>query len=270
MIGLNMSIDKSHNENNHNIDPLDEVNITAEDISKPILYTPFDRTNPIIITEGWLYSTEEKSIHGHEKHEGIDFALPIGTPIKASFSGYATSTYGFSWVTEEDPDTKEEKIRLFDNDKISMDIGLFVQIYNPETNLFTQYGHLSKIQNNIPFTEPLFIPETETYLPQGNRIEPSNYPISKNAIYVKSGAVIGYSGISGITKGFIDYPECLNTVRTDPIWDEPHLHFQLFKRSLNQKHAKLIDVYGLYSTVDSYITPIKEVERKHRSLFIDQ
>jgi murein DD-endopeptidase MepM/ murein hydrolase activator NlpD len=252
-------------------DILNNVEITKKDTSKKILIYPFDTNlNPIIITEGWFYSEEEKSIHGTTDHEGIDFALPIGTPIKAAFDGYAVSTYGFSWVTDINPDTQKEEFRLFYGDKISMDIGLFVQIYNPKTTLFTQYGHLSKINEQIPFTKPLLDEETETYFPAGNRIDPKKYSLSRNAVYVKKGTVIGYSGISGITKGFIDYPECMNTVRRDPIWDEPHLHFQLFKRSQNQKYAKLIDVYGIYSTVHAYTTPTKEVERKHKSLFIDQ
>ena len=64
------------------------------DAHRPLRKAPFDG-----ITEGWFYSDEERAIHGHETHFGVDFAAPRGTPVYAAADGLALASYHFGHAT---------------------------------------------------------------------------------------------------------------------------------------------------------------------------
>lgn len=215
-----------------------------------------------------MYSTIEKEFHGHEIHGGVDFELPFGTPLLAATDGWAIASYGFSWVYEKQDD-KTEQLRLVRGDKVSGSIGLFVQLYNPELNIYVQYGHLSTVGNDIPYKEPQFIPEREEYIPQGYRVMPEVYTQPGYAKWVKAGDIVGYVGVSGIALGKADSPDQVENKRE--IWDDTHAHIQVFVRAEDQQSAQSIDTYGIYGTADMYpddTRPEIQPQRKHAALWL--
>jgi hypothetical protein len=102
------------------------------------------------ITEGFLYSQEERDIHGFYFHKGIDYPCSWATPVYAAASGYAVAGYHRFTRLNEDKTPK-----LFNNKPFSLGLGYFIQIYHPEKvsgipgGRITQYGHLSKFAKGI-------------------------------------------------------------------------------------------------------------------------
>ncbi len=96
------------------------------------------------ISEGFLYSSEEKEIHGNYLHKGIDYKCEYGEPVYATADGYAVAGYHRFPVLN-----KDGTIRLFNGEPLSNGMGYFVQIYHDEEvcgvkgGRITQYGHLS-------------------------------------------------------------------------------------------------------------------------------
>ncbi len=109
------------------------------------------------ITEGFIYSSMERSLHGMYFHKGIDYEESHGAPVYACASGYATASY-HRYTLRNDDGT----FRLLDNKPLGNGFGYFVQIYHPEEiskvpgGRITQYGHLSRIAPdiNIKITPP--------------------------------------------------------------------------------------------------------------------
>jgi hypothetical protein len=102
------------------------------------------------ITEGYLYTKEERNIHGFYFHKGIDYVASYKTPVYACASGYAVAGYHRFTVLNED-----NTPRLYKNKPFSTGLGYFVQIYHPykickvKGGRITQYGHLSKFADGI-------------------------------------------------------------------------------------------------------------------------
>lgn len=98
------------------------------------------------ITEGFIYSQEERSLHGMYYHKGIDYLAPYGTPVRAAAEGIAIASYHRIPVLNSDG-----TIRLCDGKPMGNGFGYFVQIYHDERisgvkgGRITQYGHLSRI-----------------------------------------------------------------------------------------------------------------------------
>ena len=90
-------------------------------------YLSYPVKQPINITECFIYSNEERSVHGNYFHKGIDFAGSFGTPIYASASGYAVA--GYHRFTLLNPDFS---LRTFEDKPMGNGLGYFVQIYHPE------------------------------------------------------------------------------------------------------------------------------------------
>ncbi len=200
----------------------------------PFLTLPFTKQY-YKITEGWHYSEQEKSIHGFVGHAAVDFALKRGTPVLAAADGIAISSYLSFPVKNEDGSP-----RLYQGKPVGYGFGYFVQVYHPENGLYTAYGHLEKVAENIKFFKPRKM--GEKLWPVGHKLDPnsSNYP----GTLVKRGEVIGFSGDSGLTWGYSDYPK-----RPDPSqfpsWDEEHLHFEVFERYGSRKKKRYFDPYGI-------------------------
>ena len=114
---------------------------------KPFLRLPFAKQK-YHITEGYYYSDQEKAIHGFENHGGIDFALKRGTPVFAAADGMAIFSY-FSY-----PLNRDNKPILYKNKQVWYGLGYFVQIYHPKQKLYSSYGHLESIAQEIKFHNP--------------------------------------------------------------------------------------------------------------------
>lgn len=106
------------------------------------------------ITEGFIYSSQERTIHGRFLHGGIDYHVGYDTPVHASASGYAVVGYHRRVVKN-----KDNTIKLFRGEPIGTGFGYFVQIYHPEyiskvsSGRITQYGHLARIAKGLNLKE---------------------------------------------------------------------------------------------------------------------
>jgi murein DD-endopeptidase MepM/ murein hydrolase activator NlpD len=76
------------------------------------------------ISEGYIYSEEERSIHKRYFHKGIDYACPYGTPVYASADGYAVA--GYHRFTEIN---KDKTLKLYQGLPMGNGFGYFIQIY---------------------------------------------------------------------------------------------------------------------------------------------
>lgn len=215
-------------------------------MNKKFLSLPVSE-NSYVISEGWQYSKEERSIHGISNHLGIDYACHRGTKVLAGSSGWAIASYkNRPFINEK---TGEEVI--YKGKKITCSRGYFVQIYHPETDFFTEYYHLEKNAHTIPFAKP--VKHGNTFLPVGNDLQAHEYETYKMAVWVEQGDVIGYVGDSGLTWGYEDYPK-----RPDPdkfpSWDETHVHFKVSTRDSKGKE-KEFDPYDIYKSFSFYPWP---------------
>lgn len=102
------------------------------------------------ITEGFIYSREERTKHGIYFHKAIDYETKPGAPVYASASGYAVGFYHRFLVRNPDG-----TVRTLEGLPIGNGFGLAVQIWHPERiskvpgGIFTQYGHLSGFAETI-------------------------------------------------------------------------------------------------------------------------
>lgn len=215
----------------------------SDEILKPFLCLPF-KEQVHKITEGWHYSEQEKSIHGLSGHGGIDFAFPRGTKVLAAADGWAIASYFWKPVKNKDGSS-----RLYEGKEVGMGLGYFVQIYHPEVHLYTSYGHLERVVEKIRFHRPIKV--KDVLWPIGNKIDPENFSRYRFAKFVRAGDLIGYVGDSGLTWGYLDYPQRPNTHKY-PSWDKTHLHFEVFTRIGSRKKKKYFDPYGIKSDFKDY------------------
>lgn len=212
------------------------------------LSLPFTK-QPYTVVEGWYYSEQEKSIHGFLRHSGIDFQLSRNTPVLASADGWAISSY-FGY-----PLIKDNKPVLYKDKQVGFGLGYFVQIYHPEAEIFTAYGHLSEVAPEIKFHKPRKL--GNHFWPVGHKISPEKLPDYKWVTKVKTGQVIGYVGDSGLTWGYQDYPQRPNPQK-HPSWDDVHLHFEVFTRVGSKLRKKYLDPYGVKGVAEDYSDSFKE------------
>ena len=217
--------------------------------SIPYLEIPLKQSS-IKITEGWFYLEKETKIHGLKIHAGIDFKARRNEPVYASAEGWVSSSYHSFQVINKDKSLKKYK-----NKNVNNGMGFFVQIYHPKNKRYTQYGHLSKISNNIPFGSPRKI--KENYYPYAYKTSPKRMKNSKYYTWIKKGDLIGYAGDSGLTWGYKDYPKRPD-IKKYPSWDEVHLHFQEFARDKNGNKIEPRDPFNIYNTYQKYPKTKKE------------
>jgi murein DD-endopeptidase MepM/ murein hydrolase activator NlpD len=236
--------------------------------AKPYLKVPFSKSEipEYDITEGWQYSEAEKSIHGHDIHGGVDFAVPYGTSVYAPIDGYAMASYQTSWVLDVSGDKK-----LYQGQQVRYGGGYFVQIYNPDIKRFVLLAHLSHIAPSIPFSPPEYEEDFDNWKATHEDIPIDEIPNSRYVKFVHAGEPIGKVGTSGLGLGdHVEYTagsnEPQDLSQTDhPSWDEPHLHFEEYSREFmdksEEKYGKKIwqrDPYAIYSTYPDYPTVRRE------------
>lgn len=236
----------------------------------PYLTLPFRKTDTngqYDITEGWIYSEFEQSVHGFEAHNGIDFALPYGTPIVAPADGYAMSSYHTFWLRNDDG-----SIRTYQGKPLRFGLGYFVQMYIPSVNRYIQMAHMSDIDPAVPFSLP--IANEGDWVPTNHTLAVPDLKNSPQYVQVKKGDVLGKVGYSGLAWGYEDYSSgSARPVAIDPAtqksWDEPHIHFEDFWRdqTAGQKLANR-DPYGIYSTYQDYPTPSRKGTPMINPLFL--
>ncbi len=87
---------------------------------QPFLTLPLARnTSPLEVSQGWLYSEDEKAIHPDiPTHFAVDFPAKWGTPVYAPADGVAVASYHTYDMTDAKGRT------------IGYGLGLFVQIWH--------------------------------------------------------------------------------------------------------------------------------------------
>jgi murein DD-endopeptidase MepM/ murein hydrolase activator NlpD len=203
---------------------------------KPFLYLPFKKQK-YRVSEGWYYSQEEHAIHGYTGHAAIDFDLPRGTEVLATADGWAVSSY--MWLEVKNEDGSKRKL---DGKVVSNSYGYFVQIYHPESGLYTVYAHLEKVGPKIKFRNPT--KRGEKLWPVGHKVKPEKLPNYPFAVWVKRGDVIGFVGDSGLTLGYQDFPNRPDPEKF-PSWDTTHIHFEVFERVGSKGKKKHHEPYGI-------------------------
>jgi murein DD-endopeptidase MepM/ murein hydrolase activator NlpD len=219
----------------------------------PYLKLPLMRCQGFKINEGWFYSEKEKQIHGRVIHGGVDFQAKRGEPVYATAGGWAISSYYNRPIKN-----KDGSIRRYKEKPITMGMGYFVQIYHPENGRYTQYGHLEKIAEKIPFGTPR--KRKEIYYPYGYKVKPESMKNSHYFVWINQGELIGYVGDSGLTWGYKDYPKRPSPKRY-PSWDEIHLHFEEFTRDKNGRKIQQRDPFNLYNTFKYYPKITKQISK---------
>jgi len=115
-----------------------------------ISYLSLPLKNGFQITEGFIYTEYERSIHSNYFHKGIDYSCTYGTPVYASANGYAIAGYHRYPLLNDD-----NTPMVYQGLPISNGLGYFIQIYHPYSvckikgGRITQYGHLSKFAKGI-------------------------------------------------------------------------------------------------------------------------
>lgn len=236
----------------------------------PYLTLPFRKADVhgrYDITEGWMYSTGESAIHGFTEHDGVDFALPYGTPVVAPADGYAMSSYHTFWILNEDGSK-----RTYEGKPIRFGLGYFVQMYIPSVNRYIQIAHLSDVDAAIPFSTPSA--NGEDWVPSNHTLSVPDLKMSPQYVKVRKGQVIGKVGFSGLGWGYEEYEAgATRPIAIDPTvkksWDEPHIHFEDFWRdqTTGVKMANR-DPYGIYGTTADYPTPTRKGEPMMTPLFL--
>lgn len=234
----------------------------------PYLTLPFRKSEvkSYNITEGWVYSRNEKAVHGFKVHGGVDYHVAYGTPVVAPCDGLAISSYhSFPLLNEdESPKTLEGK-------KLYFGLGYFVQIYNPEVNRFIQLGHLSDISNNIPFSLPVF--SEDTWTPTNHILKISELKNNSMVAKLHRGDLVGYVGYSGLRWGYDDYVEgskrpVVLDFKKYKSFDESHVHFEDFFRDQETgKKGWQRDPYDVYLSWSNYPTPKRKRSMGKEPLF---
>ena len=206
------------------------------------LKLPFEKGVDFEISEGWFYSREEREIHGKSIHSAIDYAVPYGTPVYAAADGFVIASSNISQLEG-----------TFKGKKVGYSYGNFVRVWHPEAQLFTQYGHLSKISPDIPFDEPKNI--GKAWIPT-SLFDRDTDSFEKDGFFVRQGYLIGYAGDSGLSWGYDEKPLEERNRDMFPSWDEPHVHFEVFSKEPRGNTRKFIDPYGIYGQASEYLFPI--------------
>lgn len=243
---------------------------------KAYLTLPFSKNDAanIKITEGWLYSYDEFKIHGMTVHAAVDFNAPYGTAVYAPVDGYAMSSYLSL------PIKINKKAVTYQNKEIHYGFGLFVRMYVPEMKRFLDLGHLSQIDEAIPFSEPKYDEDEMAWNPTNEKVPMTEVATHSAWLKVTKGDLLGKVGTSGLAWGYDDFEnkpqrKIMYDPKTHQSWDEPHLHFEEFSQIQNpqedeekgQKTAPR-DILGIYSYKKEYPSINQKLDQRLKSLIL--
>ncbi len=226
-----------------------------------------------LITEGWRYSIEETSIHKLVSHGSVDYAVPYGTPIYAPTDGWIHASYYNTtlWAVG--------KRQMYQGKTLNYGLWYWVQIIRPDPQdpfntdkiTFIQLAHLSRFSPSVAETIAWL---SYIYDAGEDAIKINNYSLSSqdladivrgksvsHIIPIKQWDLIGYVGNSWLEQGEDVGPRYKPKSHIkDPrnSRDEPHIHVNIYKRSLDgsKKRWSIQDPYYLQTTADRYPTHI--------------
>jgi hypothetical protein len=223
----------------------------ADTITQPFMTIPLSRQRlnkkniSYKITEWWVYTTWEQSIHGIINHKSVDYAVPYGTPVYAPTDGWIHASYYNTTLGAIG------KRVMYKGKSINYGLWYRVQLIhpdpsdllNPDKVTFVQMAHLSRFSPRIA--------KTIQWLPYiydvaEDAVKINNYSLSsqtltmilkgrksRSMIYVKQWDLIWYAGNSGLEQdeeiGSWYIPK-MHIKDPKNSRDEPHIHLQLYNR----------------------------------------
>lgn len=225
---------------------------------KPFLTLPFLKGTQFRVTEGYVYSAEETAVHGITNHAANDFAAlkngqwAPGTPVVAAHDGWAIAFFHTNPLDRnvKVPDGRTCKV-------VGMGLGNGVQVWEPNQDVSTGYGHLQavaagipvldaskRVEHNLTFWDPLPL-----YVQPSLLLESAPKPV-----WVKRGQIIGYLGNSGLSCDYDEFPGVKRDEQAQRSWDEPHVHFDVFRRDANGSKGRGIrwDPFDKYAQAPAY------------------
>lgn len=221
------------------------------------------------ITEGWIYTDEERKIHGFSDHRAVDIHLPYGSPVIAPVSGFAMSSYHNALIQPEGrpPRTYQGELVLFG-------LGYFVQIYVPREvappfGRFVQLAHLSQIDAYIPFSQPN--QRGDNWDPTNHQVPASQIEGHPKFVWVEKGQPIGKIGFSGLALGIQKEYEPGSPRPSEfevKSWDEPHIHLEEFWRDRDGNKVARRDPYAIYETAENYPSSTRQKPLGKDPLFL--
>ncbi|MDO8655528.1 MAG: M23 family metallopeptidase [bacterium] len=214
------------------------------DDPSPFLAIPLAKNLKLEISQGWVYSEDERSIHPSiPTHFAVDFPAAWGTPVYAPADGLALSSYHTYDMVDSQGRT------------IGYGLGLFIAIWHDKQQLYTSYSHLSGINDkSVPYVQPSL--ENGNWQPR-RALYVSVETFKTMAKPVKRGDLIGFIGYSGLRLGYTEVPS--NPPKIDPLvnktWDPhgAHLHWEVYTRTLDgSKKDRRMDPFGIEGLREKY------------------
>ena len=216
---------------------------------KKFFTLPFNYKN-YVVGGGWFYDPTDLIVQsgGDVSHYSIDFDLPQNTPVLAAADGWALSSYHRRLV--RNPSDKRKFIRL-KGKLVGSAQGNFVIIYHPQQKLFTQYGHLERVLESIPFYEPhkgrgVAVPPTPKFQ--------ASFFGKKTACWVKRGEQIGWVGSTGIGE-----------------WVDSHIHFEVYQyrdKDGGKPKDSYLDPYDIRKSSKYYPWPSHQRKMGEKHLWL--
>jgi murein DD-endopeptidase MepM/ murein hydrolase activator NlpD len=211
----------------------------------PFLHRIFPSGVYPAIVEGWIYGQEETKVYGgYDAHQGVDFAVPTGTPVLAAADGLALAS--FEEVPIRYPGSD---VRTLDGEPIFWGLGLFVLILH-KNGLVTYYGHLHRLADSLQAAYCMPQVSPGAVMPPHIGLDRKDFR-RYGAIRIPAGEVIGQSGITGMGRGTRTYD---NWLRRKPytVNDEEHVHFAISSLPALSTEAVYIDPFAIHAYAPSY------------------
>lgn len=241
----------------------------GDTLSKQFMTIPLSRTwlkrhnIDYQISEWWIYSTGEQTIHGLINHRSVDYVVPYGTPVYAPVDGFIQASYYNTTLGEIGKRT------MYQDKTINYGLWYWVQIVYPDPAhpldpskvTFIQIAHLSRFAATIAQTIKWL---DYVYDAAEDAVKIDNYALTytqlafilrgmnTRVIPVKQWDLIGYAGKSGLEwweEIWSWYVPKMYTKDPNLSRDEAHLHVQLYERwdTWWKKPWSTKDIYHLWT-----------------------